>query len=56
MTITYYLQHRAELDAYLTRFAARREQRYEAWAANPPPIIQRLQKVQAQHRTERIAA
>lgn len=56
VTITYYLQHRVELDAYLTRLAARREQRYEAWAANPPPIVRRLQELQAQHHSERIAA
>jgi uncharacterized protein (DUF433 family) len=56
VTITYYLQHRAELDAYLARLAARREQRYEAWAANPPPAVQHLRGLQTQRRAERIAA
>ena len=56
VTITYYLQHRAEIDAYLAKLAARREQRYEAWAANPPPLVQRLRALQEQRRAERIAA
>jgi uncharacterized protein (DUF433 family) len=55
-TITYYLQHRAELDAYLARLAVRRERRYEAWAANLPPNVQRLRDLQAQRHAERIAA
>jgi uncharacterized protein (DUF433 family) len=41
-TITYYLHNRAEVDAYLARLAAWREQRYREWAANPPPVVRRL--------------
>lgn len=47
-TITYYLHNRAEVDAYLARLAAWREEQYQQWAANPPPIVQRLRALKAQ--------
>lgn len=47
-TITYYLHNRAEIDAYLARLAAWREQRYREWAANPPPVVQRLRALKAE--------
>ncbi|MBM4463998.1 MAG: DUF433 domain-containing protein [Chloroflexi bacterium] len=55
-TITYYLQNRAEVDAYLTRLAAWREQRYQEWAANPPSLVQRLRALKADWEKERAAA
>lgn len=55
-TITYYLQNRAELDAYLIRLAAWREQRYQEWATNPPPLVQRLRALKAQGEKKRAAA
>ena len=55
-TITYYLHNRAEMDAYLTRLTNRREQRYQAWAANPPPIIERLRQFRAERERERVTA
>lgn len=53
-TITYYLQHRAELDAYLSRLATWREQHYQEWAANPSPLIQRLRRLKAERAKERV--
>ena len=47
-TITYYLRNRPEMDAYLARLAAWREQRYEEWAADPSPVVQRLRALKAQ--------
>lgn len=47
-TITYYLHHRAEIDAYLARLRLRREQRYEEWSAHPSPVAQRLQALKEQ--------
>jgi uncharacterized protein (DUF433 family) len=46
--ITFYLRHRAEMDAYLARLAAWREQRYQEWAADPPPVIERLRRLKAE--------
>lgn len=46
-TITYYLHNRAQIDAYLLRLAKWREQRYQEWAANPSPLVQRLRALQA---------
>jgi len=51
-TITYYLSHRTEIDAYLVRVRARDEQDYEAWAAHPSPLIQRLQAIKAKQAQE----
>ncbi|HEY9794991.1 MAG TPA: DUF433 domain-containing protein [Leptolyngbyaceae cyanobacterium] len=51
-TITYYLHNRAEIDAYLLRLARWREQRYQEWAANPSPLIQRIRAVKAQRAKE----
>jgi len=55
-TITYYLQNRAELDAYLIRLAAWREQRYQEWATNPPPLVQRLRALKAEREKDRAVA
>ena len=46
-TITFYLHNRAEMDAYLSRLAAWREQHYQEWAANPSPLVQRLRRLKA---------
>ena len=55
-TITYYLQNRAELDAYLIRLAAWRKQRYQEWATNPPPVVQRLRALKAEREKDRAVA
>lgn len=47
-TITYYLHNRSEIDAYLTRLAAWREQRYREWEATPSPVVQRLRALKSQ--------
>lgn len=46
-TITYYLHNRAEIDAYMARLAAWREQRYQEASANPSPVVQRLRALKA---------
>ncbi|MDY6782513.1 MAG: DUF433 domain-containing protein [Cyanobacteriota bacterium] len=51
-TLTYYLHNRAEMDAYMLRLARWREQRYQEWAANPSPLIQRLRVAKAQREKE----
>jgi uncharacterized protein (DUF433 family) len=55
-TITYYLHNRPELDAYLARLTEGRERRYQVWAANPPPIIERLRKLRSERELERVLA
>jgi uncharacterized protein (DUF433 family) len=55
-TVTYYLHNRAEVDAYLARLAAWREERYREWAANPPPVVQRLRALKAQRERDRVPA
>lgn len=48
-TITYYLSHRAAVDAYLMRLREQDEQAYQAWAsAEPSPVVQRLRTQRAQ--------
>ena len=54
-TITYYLHNRPEIDAYLARLAAWREQRYQEWAANPSPVVQRLRALKAQRKRAQAA-
>lgn len=46
-TITYYLHNRAQIDAYLKRLVQKREQHYQQWNANPPPLVQRLRAEKA---------
>jgi uncharacterized protein (DUF433 family) len=55
-TITYYLRNRREVDAYLARLAAWREQRYREWEANPPPVVQRLRALKAPRAREQVVA
>jgi uncharacterized protein (DUF433 family) len=51
-TITYYLHNRAEIDAYLLRLVRWREQRYQEWAANPSPLVQRIRALKVQRARE----
>ncbi len=55
-TITYYLSHRAEVEAYLTRVTKRREQLYQEWAREPSPLVQRLRRLKARREQERVKA
>lgn len=41
-TITYYLHHRSEIDAYLHRLAQQQETHYQQWNANPSSLVERL--------------
>jgi uncharacterized protein (DUF433 family) len=47
-TITYYLHHQSEMDAYLARLWARQEQHYQEWSANPSPVVERLRALKEQ--------
>lgn len=53
-TITYYLQHQAEVDVYLSRLTAWREKHYQEWAANPSPAARRLRALKAEKTTTAI--
>ena len=53
-TITFYLHNRAEMDAYLSRLTAWREQHYQGWAANLSPLVQRLRRLKAERAAGRI--
>jgi uncharacterized protein (DUF433 family) len=55
-TITFYLHSRAEMDAYLSRLAAWREDRYRRWAAHPSPVAQRLRALKAERERARASA
>lgn len=48
--ITYYLCHRAELDAYVERIRCQSEAEYQAWSENPSPSIQRLRALRGMQR------
>jgi len=54
-TITYYHHKRADVEAYLTRVAAWREQRYREAQANPSPVVQRLRAIKAERLKARSA-
>jgi uncharacterized protein (DUF433 family) len=55
--LTYYHQHRAELDAYLARLEAWRAQSEQAEEAQEAPaVVQRLRTLKAQRRLERLSA
>ncbi|MBC8445559.1 MAG: DUF433 domain-containing protein [Chloroflexi bacterium] len=48
-TITYYLSHRAAVNAYLARLREQDEQAYQEWAAaKPSPVVRRLRALRAQ--------
>ena len=53
-TITYYLHHQSEMDTYLARLWARREQHYQEWSANPSPVIERLRALKEQKISETV--
>jgi uncharacterized protein (DUF433 family) len=56
-TLTYYHQHRAEVDAYLARLAEWRTQHErEEEAKEVPAVVQRLRTLKAQRRAERLSA
>ena len=48
-TITYYLIHRVDVDAYLDRAEKESEQEYREWAENPSPAVQRLRESGSQY-------
>jgi len=56
-TLTYYFQHRPEVDAYLVRIEAMREQSQREQAALPlPAVAQRIRERRLQREQARAAA
>ena len=51
-TLTYYLQNRRQMDAYMLRLAKWREERYQEWLANLSPLALRLRAIKAQREQE----
>ncbi|MEG4028743.1 MULTISPECIES: hypothetical protein [unclassified Microcoleus] len=51
-TLTYYLQNRRQMDAYMLWLAKWREERYQEWLANPSPVALRLRAIKAQREQE----
>lgn len=52
-TITYYHHNRSEVDSYMSRLAAWREQRRHEAEANPAPVVQRLRQLKRERAAER---
>ena len=48
-TITYYLHIKSDVDAYMQRQIERCEAEYQAWAAHPSPVVQRLRAALVEH-------
>ncbi|GAB4297734.1 MAG: hypothetical protein Fur0025_35850 [Oscillatoriaceae cyanobacterium] len=47
-TITYYLHHRTEMNAYMLRLEQEREKHYQEWAqAEPSPAVKRIRELKA---------
>jgi len=46
-TITYYLAHRAQIDAYLEQAERESEREYQQWVSNPSSTIQRLREIRS---------
>ena len=54
-TITYYLHNQEEIDTYMERLNAWREQRYQEWRSDPAsPVIQRLRAIREQRYREQV--
>ena len=52
-TLTYYLQNRRQMDAYMLRLAKWREERYQEWLAKEPSdVVKRLRAIKAQREQE----
>ena len=51
-TLTYYLQNRRQMDAYMLRLTKWREERYQEWLANLSPLALRLRAIKAQREQE----
>jgi len=51
-TITYYLHNRTQIDAYLSRLAKWREQRYQESLANPSVLVERVRAEKARRAKE----
>ncbi|HIK13433.1 MAG TPA: DUF433 domain-containing protein [Oscillatoriaceae cyanobacterium M33_DOE_052] len=47
-TITYYLHHRTDMNAYMLRLDQEREEHYQEWAqAEPSPAVKRIRELKA---------
>ncbi|MBU7582643.1 MAG: DUF433 domain-containing protein [Nostoc sp. TH1S01] len=55
-TITYYLHNRTQIDAYLSRLAKWREQRYQESLTHPSPLAQRLKTLKTHRKNQQVSA
>ncbi|MDZ7970169.1 MAG: DUF433 domain-containing protein [Nostoc sp. DedSLP03] len=55
-TITYYLHNRTDIEAYLSRLATWRKQRYQESLANPSLLVQRLRILKTQRNERQVSA
>ena len=53
-TITFYLHNKVKIDDYLRRLELEREQNYQKFIANPPAVIQKLQREKVRRNLTRI--
>ena len=54
-TITYYLHHHAEMDAYLEKWRSHGEHMWRAQQQNPPEVVKRLRLIAQKRREELLA-
>lgn len=47
--ITFYLHHKPMVEQYLADIEAQAEAAYQAWLADPPAVVQRIQRLKAEH-------
>ena len=51
-TVTYYLRHREEVDAYLARWRAYTEAAWQEQQRNPSPVVRRLRELKARRQSQ----
>ena len=51
-TVTYYLRHREEVDAYLARWRAYTEAAWQEQQRNPSPVVRRLRELKAYRQSQ----
>lgn len=55
-TVLYYLQNRAEMDAYMAGWLAWGQRMREEQERNPPPVVVRLRALKAERQKSQMAA
>ncbi len=47
--ITFYLHHKTMVEQYLVEIDTQAEIAYQEWLTNPPPAVQRIQRIKEQN-------